>query len=310
MGVEVAAGEAVVAVVVVAVGEERGTAMNPPPLGLGIGWRPELALMIDRRADIGFVEIVAEPAMRSNKVPQAILVLRERGVTVIPHGLTLSLGSAELPDRERLKALSRLARQLNAPLISEHLAFVRAGGIESGHLLPLPRTREALNTVVKNIRAAQSMLPVPLALENIASLFEWPTTGMSEVDFLAEVLDQTGAWLLLDIENLYAHHLNHGIDPLNFMDRLPLQQLAYVHVAGGFKGRDGLYHDTHAHDVPGAVFDLLRELCARHRVPGVMIERDDAFPPDGVLHAELDAVSLAMGSVGSPLSRLKNDVAG
>ena len=182
--------------------------------------------------------------------------------------------------------------------------------MESGHLLPLPRTREALDTVVRNIRAAQAMLPVPLAIENIAALFEWPAPEMSEADFLAEVLEQTGAWLLLDVENLYAHHLNHGIDPLEFIDRLPLEQLAYVHVAGGFTGRDGLYHDTHAHDVPEAVFDLLRALCTRHRVPGVMIERDDAFPPDGVLHAELNAIAQAMSPDEAPISAMRSHVAG
>ena len=94
-------------------------------------------------------------------MPIAIEVLHERDVAVIPHGVSLSLGGADLPSRASLDALARLARRVDAPLVSEHLAFVRAGGIESGHLLPLPRTREALETVVRNVRAAQAVLPVP-----------------------------------------------------------------------------------------------------------------------------------------------------
>ena len=54
----------------------------------------------------------------------------------------------------RLAARAALARRVEAPLVSERLAFVRAGGVESGHRLPLPGTREALDVVAANVRAA------------------------------------------------------------------------------------------------------------------------------------------------------------
>jgi uncharacterized protein (UPF0276 family) len=262
-------------------------------LGLGIGWRPELALPIDRRKDLGFVEVIAEDVDPRGPMPAPIEVLRRRGLAVVPHGITLSLGSAEPPDPARLAALARLARTCGAPLVSEHLAFVRGGGVETGHLLPLPRTRETLALVVANVRTAQAALPVPLALENVATLFDWPNAEMDEATFLAEVLEQADVRLLLDIENVYANARNLGGDPAAFFDRLPLERLAYVHVAGGTE-RDGLYHDTHAHPVPAAVLDLVEDLCARAAVPGVMLERDDRFPSDAELNAELDALAAAM----------------
>jgi uncharacterized protein (UPF0276 family) len=269
--------------------------MNPTyaHLGLGIGWRPELALVIDRRRDLGFVELIAEDVDPHRPLPAPVEALRQRGVRLVPHGVMLSLGSADPPDAERLAALARLARRCDAPLVSEHLAFVRGGGIETGHLLPLPRTREALALVVDNVRRARAALPVPLALENVATLFDWPDAEMDEATFLAEVLEQADVQLLLDLENVYANSRNLGGDPTTFLDRLPLDRLAYVHVAGGVE-RDGLYHDTHAHPVPAAVHDLIEELCARTDVPGVMLERDDCFPSDAVLHAELDAIAAAM----------------
>jgi uncharacterized protein (UPF0276 family) len=263
-----------------------------PHLGLGIGWRPELALPIDRRRGLGFVEILAEDLDPRGPVPAPIERLRSRGVAVVPHGVSLSLGGAEPPDAARLSALSRLAERLGAPLVSEHVAFVRGGGRETGHLLPLPRTREALDVVVANVRAARAALPVPLALENVAALFEWPGAEMDEATFLAELLERADVLLLLDVENVYANARNHGHDALAFLDRLPLERIAYVHVAGGVE-RDGLYHDTHAHPVPAAVLDLLEEVCARAAVPGVMLERDDHFPSDAGLHAELDAIAAA-----------------
>lgn len=262
-----------------------------PALGLGIGWRPELALMIDRRTDLGFVELLAEDFWSERALPGPVALLRERGVQAVPHGTSLSLGGAEPPERARLAALARLARRLDAPLVSEHLAFVRAGGVESGHLLPLPRTREALDIVVRNVRAAQAALPVPLALENIATLFEWPGAEMTEAQFLDEVLERTGALLLLDLANLHANARNQGVDARAFLATLAVERIAYVHVAGGITGVDGLYHDTHAHALPAPVLALLATLCERAAPPGVLLERDDRFPRDASLHAELDSIA-------------------
>ena len=109
------------------------------PFGLGIGWRPELALAIDRRRGLGFVEIVAEN-IDPDRPPDALVRLMDRGVRVIPHGISLSLGGAEPIERPRVKRLADLANRFGSPLVSEHIAFVRAGGMEAGHLLPLPRT--------------------------------------------------------------------------------------------------------------------------------------------------------------------------
>jgi uncharacterized protein (UPF0276 family) len=263
-----------------------------PSLGLGIGWRPELALAIERRRGLGFVEIIAEDLDPDGPIPQPLLNLRARGVPVVPHGVTLSLGGAEPPEPARLEALGKLAVCLDAPLVSEHLAFVRAGDIETGHLLPLPRTRDALDIVVANVRAARDALPVPLAVENIATLFEWPYPEMEEAAFLGEVLERADVFLLLDIANVYANTRNHGGDPRRYLDALPLERIAYVHIAGGVQ-RAGLYHDTHAHPILPAVLDLLEELESRVEVPGVLLERDDDFPSEAELNRELDAIETA-----------------
>ena len=261
-------------------------------LGSGIGWRPELALSIERRAGLGFVEVVAEN-ISPESIPLPIERLRERGAQIIPHGVTLSLGGADTPDPRRLARLARISERLDAPFVSEHIAFVRADGIESGHLLPLERTREALDVLVENVLAAKAALPVPLALENIAQLFEWPAAEMDEAEFITELLERTGALLLLDVSNLYANARNHALDASDFIRRIPLERLAYVHVAGGVMRR-GLYHDTHAHAIGEGVLVLLEELSALAPLPGVMLERDDHFPSYAELAAELDAVADAV----------------
>jgi len=272
-------------------------------LGLGIGWRPELALAIERREALGFIEVTAEN-VQLDDIPPALTRMVTRGVPVIVHGLSLSLGGAERPDPRRLDHLARVAERLNARLVSEHLAFVRADGLEAGHLLPVPRTREALEVIVDNVAWARSLLPFPLALENIATLVEWPGAEMDEASFLAELLGRTDTGLLFDVSNMYANARNGGWEPVSALARLPLDRLAYVHVAGGTV-RDDLYHDTHAHPIGAGPLAFLEELCSRIEPPGVMLERDDAFPRGDELDAELEAIqqAIARGAarrMGSP----------
>lgn len=260
-----------------------------PHWGVGIGWRPELAWFIENSPDVRFVEVIAESIAPGQEVPAALQRLGEKKLPIIPHGISLSLGGAEPLDGVRLRNLATAAERLQSPLVSEHIAFVRADGHEAGHLLPIPRTRAALNVVVENIRLAQQELPVPLAVENIAALFQWPENEYDEADFLTEILDRTDAWLLLDLANVHSDARNHGIDAEQFLRRLPLERIAYVHVAGGFE-LNGVYHDSHAHPLSSCVVDLLRSLCERQVPAGVLLERDDHFPQSAELRQELESL--------------------
>jgi len=262
--------------------------------GVGIGWRREIAGFVADLPGLRFTEVVAESLPSSGPPPVALMALRERGVTVVPHGIRLSLGGTDPVDPRQLDHLARCAEMLDAPLVSEHIAFVRAGGTEAGHLLPLPRSWEAVDTIVDNVRRAQAVIPVPIALEPIAALVEWPDDELTEAAFLTEILDRTGAGLLLDLANVYANARNRGEDPLALIDQLPLERVAYVHVAGGAE-HDGLYHDTHTDPVPAAVLELVTALCERHPPPALMLERDGHYPPAATLSAELDAIADAAG---------------
>ncbi|KQX55817.1 MULTISPECIES: DUF692 domain-containing protein [unclassified Streptomyces] len=264
-------------------------------LGIGIGWRPEIAEAVEGLSGVDWVEVVAENICAGH-LPDSLTRLRERGVTVVPHGVSLGLGGADRPDPARLAALGEKALALGAPLVTEHIAFVRAGGpltatplLEAGHLLPVPRTRDALDVLCENVRIAQDALPVPLALENIAALIAWPGEEMTEGQFLAELVERTGVRLLIDVANLHTNHVNRGEDPARALAELPVEAIAYVHVAGGVE-RDGVWHDTHAHPVPKAVLDVLADLAGRVSPPGVLLERDDDFPPAEELAGELETI--------------------
>ncbi|MFD3739542.1 DUF692 domain-containing protein [Streptomyces sp. NPDC058629] len=274
-------------------------------LGIGIGWRPEIAAEVEALTGVDWVEVVAEN-LCADHLPDSLVRLRERGVTVVPHGVSLGLGGAERPDAERLAGLAARAELLGTPLVTEHIAFVRAGGpltasprLEAGHLLPVPRTWDALEVLCENVAIAQDALPVPLALENIAALVSWPDEELTEGQFLAELVERTGVRLLIDVANLHTNHVNLGEDPAKALDELPVEAIAYVHVAGGVE-KNGVWHDTHAHPVTAPVLDVLAELRSRVDPPGVLLERDDAFPPGAELAAELETIRGTLRAAGGP----------
>lgn len=270
-------------------------------LGIGIGWRPEIADAVEALPGIDWVEAVAEN-LCTDHLPESLARLRERGVTVVPHGVSLGLGGAGRPDPGRLAGLAARAELLGTPLVTEHIAFVRAGGpltwspaLEAGHLLPVPRTWDALDVLCENVRIAQDSLPVPLALENIAALISWPGEELTEGQFLAELVGRTGVRLLIDVANLHTNHVNRGEDPATALDELPVEAIAYVHVAGGVE-KDGVWHDTHAHPVTRPVLDVLSELRSRVDPPGVLLERDDDFPPADELAGELTSIRATLAA--------------
>lgn len=269
------------------------------PAGIGIGWRPEISGFVESLPHLGFVEVVAEAI--THRLPDSLARLAERGVPIVTHGTRVSLGGAEPLEPARVAQFVEAADLAGAPLVSEHIAFVRAGGVEAGHLLPVPRTNEAVAVITRNVAVLQQELSVPLALEPIAAIFDWPEDELTEAQFLTEILDRTGCSLLLDVANVYANAINRGEQPTALLDELPLDRIAYVHMAGGSEGRDadghpdGVYHDTHTDAVPPEVVALLVELTQRRTPPAVMLERDGDYPPADELRVELNALADASG---------------
>lgn len=246
------------------------------PLGeasVGLGFRAELATdLVTAPSTVDFVEIVAESCYTQRESRREACAIAEIW-PVVPHGVKLSLGSAEGVDLDRARRLGVLARELHAPVVSEHVAFTRAGGVDVGHLTQLPRTREAIRAVARNVAKVRRLLPdVPLLLENVAWSVLWPDDEMDEATFYQEIVAATNCDLLLDVSNLYANAVNEGLDPIAVLADYPLDRVGMVHVAGGV-WEDGFYFDTHAHPVPPEVLELV----ARCPAVPVMIERDADF---------------------------------
>jgi uncharacterized protein (UPF0276 family) len=272
----------------------RASAGRTLPCCVGLGWRPETSWLIDSRPRAAFSEVIAE-TVDPRRPPRALAAAVERGLVVVTHGVGLSLGGATPPEPARVRRLAAVAKTLRSPWISEHVAFARAGRTELGHFLPVVRSRAQLAVLIDHVRRVMDALPVPLALENVAAPLTYPGDELAEAEFLAELLDRTGAHLLLDVANLYANLVNHGGDAAATVARLPLDRVAYLHVAGGARV-DVMWRDTHAHAIAAPALDLLRAVLARTGPRPILLERDHAFGGRPALEAELDQLEAVLAS--------------
>jgi len=258
--------------------------------GVGVGFRPELAaglLRDPRRVD--FLEVTAESLFARADWLREAHAMREIW-PVVPHGVKLSLASADGVDEQKAQRLGELARDLHAPMVSEHVALTRAGKRDIGHLTSVPFTRDAVSVVARNVARTRRHLPdVPFLLENVAWTLRWPDDAMGEGAFHGEIVRATGCPLLLDVANVYANARNSGVDPRVLLESYPLESVAMIHVAGGFLD-EGFWFDTHAHDVPEDVLSLLALAVERCGSVPVVLERDGAFPEFTETARELDSI--------------------
>lgn len=264
--------------------------------GVGLGYRRELAAsLLTAPGSVNFVEIIAESCFADGPQRREALGLAEIW-PVLPHGIKLSLGSADGIDDDHARRVGDLARALRAPFFSEHVAFTRGQRREIGHLTQLPLTRTAVGVVAKNLARTRRYLPeIPFLLENPAWTLRWSEDEMDEGSFIHEIVSATGCDLLLDIANLYANATNSGQDPLALLRSYPLSRVAMVHMAGG-AWREGFYVDTHCHPTPAAVLQLLTELVRIRGPVPIVLERDGRYPPWSELLRELDAARLALST--------------
>jgi len=251
---------------------------------IGIGWRSEIAAgILANLNEIDVVEVIADDFFdATNKHIQSLQTLSKQ-VPVVFHGV--SLASSTPVEITRLEKTARLMEKVRPESWSEHLAFVRGGGLEIGHLAAPPRTDATIEGAIKNLFLAKRIVGALPHVENIATLIEPPGSDYDEVFWINSILHGSNAGLLLDLHNLYANAINFGEDPFYMISKLPLEKIVSIHLAGGKwvsnkqYGDERRLLDDHLHDVPDAVYSLLTEVASMVNNPlTVIIERDGLFP--------------------------------
>jgi hypothetical protein len=262
---------------------------------VGLGWRKELAASILSNLDqIDLVEVIIDDYFKAPTSSLRALRTLSSQVPVIYHGVSLGLASSIKVDQKRIDRIARVTDYLAPEIWSEHLAFVRAGGIEIGHLAAPPRSVATIGGALENLeRIKRSVGKAPM-LENIATLIDPPGSKMSEPEWVRNIIETSGSKMLLDLNNLYSNAVNFGFDPVEYLKSFPLYKVKLVHLSGGkwineprgyeTKPNGQRLLDDHVHDVPDSVFNLLGKLAELVPQPlTVIIERDGEYPDFQIL---------------------------
>ncbi len=266
--------------------------MSPRTIhGAGLGLRRALLGPLqdtsanEHGAAIDFFEMAPENWIGvGGQLGRALRALTERHPFVC-HGLSLSLGGQDPLDETLLAKIRRLLDAHGIAVYSEHLSYCADGG-HLYDLMPIPFTDEAVHHVAGRIRQTQEILGQRIAVENV-SYYAAPGQAMREIDFVNAVVAEADCDLLLDVNNIYVNSINHRYDADAFLDALPGERIAYIHVAGHYDEAPDLKVDTHGAPVIDPVWRLLERAYARFGVRPTLIERDFNFPPLAELAAEV-----------------------
>ena len=146
-----------------------------------------------------------------------------------------------------------------------------------------------------------------MLLENPSTYVEFESSTLDEAQFLAEVQRRSGCGLLLDINNVHVSCVNHGRDARAYIDALPLQAVAQIHLAGFAVDCDAagapLLIDSHGTPVDDAVWALFAATMARLGPLPMLLERDNDLPPLDTLLAEARQADTLMAAAQAPASR-------
>jgi uncharacterized protein (UPF0276 family) len=261
--------------------------LGMPDLGLGVGLRSaHFAYLEEHEPDVDWFEAVTENFMDSAGRPRRLLDRIAARYPVVVHGVSLSIGSTDPLDFEYLRRVRRLADDIGARWVSDHVCWTGVAGINTHELLPIPFTEETLAHVVDRIRIVQDLLERPLVLENPTTYVTFTRSTLSEWEFLARMAQDADCGLLIDINNVYVSAANHGFDPVGYMKALPHERIVQMHLAGHDDVGTHLL-DTHDRPVATPVWELYREAIELTGPVSTLLEWDDRLPRFEDVHAEV-----------------------
>jgi uncharacterized protein (UPF0276 family) len=264
-----------------------GHRFDLPDLGLGVGLRSAHFRHLEQHApDVDWFEAITENFLDSGGRPRHVLDRVAERYPVTLHGVSLSIGSTDPLDFDYLAKLKRLAGDIGAAWISDHVCWTGAAGVNSHDLLPLPFTEASLAHVVQRIRIVQDYLGRLLVLENPSTYVAFRASTMPEHEFLSRMAVDADCGLLLDVNNAYVSAVNNGDDPGELIRWLPADRVVEIHVAGHTDAGTHLV-DTHDGPVCDAVWDLYRLAVARFGPVSTLLEWDARIPTFPTLHAEV-----------------------
>ncbi len=259
-----------------------------PFLGYGLGYRPtHFSYIKENRPEVDWFEIISENYMDTGGAPRRKLDEIREHYPIVMHGVSLSIGTVDPLNSEYMQKLKTLIDEVKPVWISDHLCWTGMAHKNTHDLLPVPYTEEALNHVIDRIKQVQDYLGQRIILENPSTYLEFTASNMSEWEFIARMVDGSGCGLLLDVNNIYVSCYNHRWDPKTYIDALPFDTVAQIHLAG-HENMGTHIIDTHDNHVIDEVWTLYSYVINKAgREISTMVEWDDKIPEFPVMMEEI-----------------------
>ena len=176
-------------------------------------------------------------------------------------------------------------KRTGTPWLTDHLCWGSVDGRYTHDLLPMPYTFEAVKATAARIHEVQDFLEIPIAVENVSSYAEFHQSEMTEWEFLNEVVEAADCGILLDVNNIYVSSQNHGFNPFDYVNSVPAERVAQIHIAGHSKFEKYIL-DTHDHPVLDPVWRLYARAIERTGPTATLLEWDDNIPSFDEVHSE------------------------
>ncbi len=265
--------------------DPRGVSQGPIPARAGVGFRSIHHDAFSTGPAVGWIEAHTENYFHEGGAAARALERARANYPLSLHGVGLGLGSADGIDLAHLEQVRRAIRRFEPALVSEHACWGHAGGEWFNDLLPLPFTDEAAEILARQVAQAQDFLGSQLLIENVSAYVTFEHSHLTEWEFLAAVVQESGCALLLDVNNVYVSSRNLGQDAHAFIRGLPRAAVREIHLAGHSNNGTVLI-DDHGSRVCDEVWELYDFTLAHVGARPTLIEWDNDIPPVETLVAE------------------------
>ena len=265
--------------------------MEGRTVNVGLGLRRDIAeeILENRILNPDFLEFAPENWMGMGGAWKRVMDRAAERFPITCHGLSLSLGSVEELDWKFISELKVFLDENQVGIYSEHLSYTKSRNAHLYDLLPIPFRQDAIDHVVDRIGRVQDALKRPLAIENV-SYYTPVAAEMSEIEFVNEIVERSGCDLLLDVNNVYVNAFNHSYNAKDFIEQLPLERVAYIHMAGHEQVEPDLIIDTHGQPIIDPVYELFEWTIQKMDPVPVLLERDYHFEDLEQIQGELTRI--------------------
>jgi len=265
---------------------------------VGVAYRREVAPAILAAEHLDCIEILVEhfvPFTAARRRELSRLVDR---FLVLPHAVSLNLGSSGPLDHTRWTAIKPVVDACSAPFLSDHAAITASSRFDLGHLSPIWRTDAGLAAFCRRTHHAQEYFEVPLAAETITEPFRMPNETYSWDTFARAAWARSGVGLLIDVTNIFINVANGvwttGFESLPSLVEVPWYQF---HIAGYERLASGVYVDRHNTAITEDLYAALASVASVKRPLACVIERDAGLDDFDLVLGEVAKVQYALNAV-------------